>query len=75
MRFDFSSPNRIIFGPGVLQEIGSIAKEVGHRALLVQPQIGLDVGSLDSAAGAGRRGIQHPSWYLASRPSAWCRRR
>ncbi len=37
MRFDFSTANRIVFGPGTLTEIGPIAKSLGQRALLVQP--------------------------------------
>ena len=46
MRFDFSSPNRILFAPGAVQEIGPIAKGMGRRALLVQPQVGPDVAPL-----------------------------
>jgi alcohol dehydrogenase class IV len=54
MRFDFSTANRILFGPGTLQEAGPIAKSLGHRALLVQPQVGLDASRLvDVLAQAG----------------------
>jgi len=35
MRFDFATANRIIFGPGVLREVASIAVQFGNRALLV----------------------------------------
>ena len=54
MRFDFSTANRILFGPGTLPEIGPIAKSLGQRALLVQPQVGLDpTRLLDLLAQAG----------------------
>ncbi len=67
MRFDFSSPNRIIFGPGVLQEIGSIAKEVGHRALLVQPQTGLDVDPLTVLL--AQAGVNTTSFLVSGEPT------
>ena len=54
MRFDFSTANRILFGPGTLKEIGAIAKTMGRYALLVQPSAGLDlapVGALLAQAG------------------------
>jgi alcohol dehydrogenase class IV len=35
MRFEFATATRIIFGPGTLREIGSLAKELGRRALVV----------------------------------------
>ena len=35
MRFEFATATRIIFGTGTLREIGPIAAEMGHRALLV----------------------------------------
>src|SRR2546423_533558 len=35
MRFEFATANRIIFGPGVLAQVGTLAKEYGRRALLV----------------------------------------
>jgi alcohol dehydrogenase class IV len=35
MRFEFATATRIIFGPGTLKEIGSIAAEMGSRALVV----------------------------------------
>lgn len=48
MRFDFSTANRILFGPGTIKEIGSIAKGMGRHALLVQPPAGAgaDLGPL-----------------------------
>jgi alcohol dehydrogenase class IV len=35
MRFEFATATRIIFGPGMLSEVGSIAANMGSRALAV----------------------------------------
>jgi len=35
MRFEFATANRIIFGTGTVKEIGSIAAQMGQRALIV----------------------------------------
>lgn len=35
MTFDFATATRIIFGVGVLRDVGTHAKEFGHRALVV----------------------------------------
>ena len=35
MRFEFFTPTRILFGSGMRREIGTVAKTLGHRALLV----------------------------------------
>jgi alcohol dehydrogenase class IV len=35
MRFEFATATRIIFGPGTLKEAGTMAKDLGRRALLV----------------------------------------
>ena len=35
MRFEFATASRILFGPGTLREGGSLAKELGRRALIV----------------------------------------
>lgn len=35
MRFEFATSNRIIFGPGALDEIGSLASAFGRRPLVV----------------------------------------
>ena len=34
MRFEFATATRIIFGPGTLSELGSIARQMGSRALI-----------------------------------------
>ena len=43
VNFEFATATRIVFGPGKLREAGSIAKELGHRALLV---IGKSAGAI-----------------------------
>ncbi len=35
MRFEFATPTRIIFGQGVIREIGPLAKSLGQRTLVV----------------------------------------
>jgi alcohol dehydrogenase class IV len=35
MRFEFATATRIVFGPGALREIGTVAAEFGKRALVV----------------------------------------
>lgn len=35
MKADFATASRILFGPGVVREIGGVAREFGRRALLV----------------------------------------
>jgi len=45
MRFDFSTANRIVFGEGTLNEIGTIARQFGTKAFVVA---GGDPKSIDS---------------------------
>ena len=35
MKFEFATATRIIFGPGSLSQLGPLAAELGHRALVV----------------------------------------
>ncbi len=35
MQFEFATANRIIFGPGTLRQVGSLAVELGKRALVL----------------------------------------
>src|SRR5436190_14087987 len=35
MRFEFATASRIVFGRGALKEVGSLAKPLGKRALVV----------------------------------------
>jgi alcohol dehydrogenase class IV len=67
MRFDFSTANRILFGPGTSREIGPIAKGLGKHALFVQPQVGLDASPLlEQIAQAGVR-VTH--FWVPGEPS------
>ena len=34
MRFEFAAPARIIFGPGTVNQVGPLAREIGRRALV-----------------------------------------
>ena len=38
MSFEFATATRIIFGAGALREIGSVAGQIGRRALVVTGQ-------------------------------------
>ncbi|HEY6058305.1 MAG TPA: iron-containing alcohol dehydrogenase [Candidatus Limnocylindrales bacterium] len=35
MKFEFATASRIVFGPGVVEQLGTIARPLGRRALLV----------------------------------------
>ena len=35
MRFEFATAGRIIFGPGVVAELGPLARAIGRRAFVV----------------------------------------
>src|SRR5215207_716751 len=35
MRFEFATSTRIVFGPGTVSEIASLARGLGHHALIV----------------------------------------
>ena len=38
MPFEFATANRILFGPGTLQQVGALAKPLGNRALVITGQ-------------------------------------
>jgi len=40
MRFEFATATRIVFGPGTLREVGTTARELGRRALVVTGSAG-----------------------------------
>src|SRR5512133_1928834 len=67
MRFDFSTSNRILFGPGTLKEIGPIAKSMGSHALLVQPQLGLDDTPLPELL--YQAGVRTTPFHVSGEPS------
>ena len=66
MGFDFSTPNRILFGNGTLQQAGGLAFNLGRRALLVTGNGGADptalVASLDAA------GVDWQQFTVAGEP-------
>lgn len=35
MRFEFSTANRILFGPGTIQEVGQVARQMGRHAFVL----------------------------------------
>ena len=47
--FDFDPRTRVVFGPGVLSQLGELAKELGHRAFLVTDKGLKDAGHEDRA--------------------------
>lgn len=67
MRFDFSTPNRILFGAGALQEIGPLAQAMGRHALLVQPHTGFDVAPLAALLDAA--GVTVTPFGVAGEPT------
>jgi len=46
MRFDFATANRILFGEGVLEQVGSLAAELGRYALVVSGYKSVDIDRL-----------------------------
>jgi alcohol dehydrogenase class IV len=57
-RFEFASAGRIIFGAGSIKELGSAAKNLGHRALIVTGRTARHADSiLAQLAGAGLTGF------------------
>jgi alcohol dehydrogenase class IV len=51
MRFEFATASRILFGPGVLKEASSAAREMGRRALVVTGRHSGSLLALLQAAG------------------------
>ena len=56
MRFEFATATRILFGAGVLKDLGENAARLGLRALLVTNQVGAESGQtlLEAFAGQGK---------------------
>ena len=67
MRFEFATSNRILFGPGVLPEIGKIAADSGRRALVV---IGHGAASPERLlAILAAEGLVCESWTVSGEPT------
>lgn len=67
MNFTFATANRILFGDGALEQLGTIAAEFGVRALIV-------TGSDESRAASvherlDAQGIEHETFCVASEPT------
>lgn len=66
MRFEFATAQRILFGPGTLQEVFALAPALGQRAFAL-------VDSLERAAplidGLQRVGVWVASWVVQGEPS------
>jgi alcohol dehydrogenase len=50
--FDFHTPTRVMFGPGTLQRLGELARELGATRILLVTDLGLE------AAGHPQRAVQ-----------------
>src|SRR5689334_12967892 len=63
MQFEFATAARIAFGPGLLRQIGSLAKPFGRRALLVvgkNPERSRPLVSMLNERGVGTVSISVP---------------
>jgi alcohol dehydrogenase class IV len=67
MRFEFATANRIIFGSGTLQEVGSLAASLGHHALVVNGQGAADPGRLLEFLAA--KGVSGLEFAVAGEPT------
>src|SRR6266487_5631534 len=61
MRFEFATATGIVFGAGALREVGPIAKDFGHRALIVTGRSAGRASALNRLL--GERGIAQ--WTLS----------
>jgi len=66
MRFEFATATRIVFGAGALRDVGSIAKDFGHRALTVTGRSAGRASSLDRLL--GEREVARWSLTVAGEP-------
>jgi alcohol dehydrogenase class IV len=67
MDFEFATATRILFGPGKLRQLGSIARSFGRRALIVTGR------SVERARHVGEvlavEGVSHTVFHLTSEPT------
>jgi alcohol dehydrogenase class IV len=67
MRFEFATATRIIFGPGVFQQAGSLAASFGRKALVVSgTDLSLNDTLLDSLSA---QGVQHERYLVIGEPT------
>ncbi len=67
MRFEFATAGRIVFGPGMLKQIGELAGSMGRRALLVTSSPGARHESLIEKLHA--YGVQYSIFPIAGEPT------
>lgn len=67
MRFEFATANRIIFGPGVSQEVPALTAGLGRRPLLVVGKSGGRAEPL--AAQLRRRGLEPVLFHVIGEPT------
>ena len=67
MQFEFATATRILFGPGKLKEIDSIAANLGKRALIVQG--GNSARSLPLRSILGEAGIEFSTFEIRGEPT------
>jgi alcohol dehydrogenase class IV len=46
MRFEFATASNVLFGPGVVKEVGSLAAKIGKRVLVVTGKVAADPSEL-----------------------------
>ena len=66
-QFEFATATRILFGPGKLKEIGSIAANLGKRVLVVQG--GNSARSLPLRSILGEAGIEFSTFEIRGEPT------
>src|SRR3954462_9082276 len=67
MRFEFATAGRIVFGQGMLREIGSLARQFGKRALIVTAR---DSGRAQAlVANLGQSEVEHIFFSVRGEPS------
>jgi alcohol dehydrogenase class IV len=67
MRFEFNTTTRILYGEGSVQQIGSIASEMGSRALLVAGRNNPQVQVIQAVLNA--QGIEYRRFSIQGEPS------
>jgi alcohol dehydrogenase class IV len=67
MRFEFATASRILFGPGLVKEVGEIARDLGRRPLLVT---GRNRERAEPAASSLRaRGMEPVAFAITGEPT------
>ncbi len=67
MRFEFATANRIIFGPGTLQEVAPLAAGMGKRICVVTGRTSERAGPLLEQL--DQRGIEYMTFNVVGEPT------